>query len=173
MGKKNTCSAFINLVIPICLRHPPRPSPAQPPPQASNSSTFLLSNTLSYRKACSHRGQHNGGRLLGCQQDCRCEHMCKSIRMYNGSDSWPVVNVCNKAEQPKWWKTPGVRLGRVLRRRQHECMCVRVYVYHCAIEWDQNSRWEGRLILGVKSVWGECVWKWNRAGVRLGVYTPK
>lgn len=44
--------------------------------------SFCFITSVSYRQACSQ---------------------------IDGSDSWPALNVCNKAERTKWWKTPGVR----------------------------------------------------------------
>lgn len=64
--------------------------------------------------------------------------MC--IHVYNGSDSWPAVNVCNKAKQAKWWKTPGVRdLAGSAGAGVTDCVSVCL----CLSDGDQNSRWDG------------------------------
>lgn len=65
-------------------------------------------------------------------------HMC--IHVYNGSDSWPAVNVCNKAKQAKWWKTPGVR-DSAGSAGAGVTDCVSVCL--CLSDGDQNSRWDG------------------------------
>lgn len=118
--------------------------------------------------------EHNGGCVLGVELDC--VSTCTRIYVYNGSDSWPAVNVCNKAEQAKWWKSPGVRdsagswetlaFGR-------ECVCVCV----CLCPYEEiktvGEKGVGVFDMCVRECLRAAVWKWNRAGVGLGEHTPK
>lgn len=113
---------------------------------------FAQSHSFSHKASSGQIGRHNAG----CRLDSTWAGLYLGV--YNARDSWPAVNACHKAEGFQWWKSPGVRLGRVLeempaRVRDSVCLCF------CAR--DQNSRWEGvggrgRLRLCVRSVWGLC-----------------
>lgn len=125
---------------------------SSPPPFCSVTSS-LEKNTqpdcASYVCARASVYKHNGGCLLGLKQDCA--FMCMCIYVYNGPDSWPAVNVCNKAEQAKWWKTPGVwdlagdagireRKGERERGWENERVRESVCVSLCVCLWGRSEQ---------------------------------
>ena len=88
------------------------------------------------------------------------------IYVCNGSDSWAAVNVCNKAEQAVWWKTPGV-WGTAGSWEMLALQSVCVFGPRREIK-TVGEKGVGMYEMCVR-VFEDCVWKWNRAGVRLGV----